>query len=680
MTRIAIPKPYSTPETRTIHQETFVDNFSWLEDIDHPKTIPYITSENRYAEHYTDHLKELRASLLKELFDRTPHHDSTAPYQIKDWIRFATIEKDHSYWIHKRKHPSSKIEILLDENTRAQNHAYYHLDALQLAPSQNKMAWLEDTHGNERFQLYIRDLQTHETIQIDQPNIKWSLAWLDDRRLIYVVGDDADRPCAIRMYDCITTQDDLLWTDDDEHFYVSVHRSRSGNIVVCESHSKTTSEIRMISTNQDICTIKTVTPREHGVKYTVEVGKDSIFIRSNKERREFDVYQRELHQPASTKIFYRPDHGTTVENIDLFEHFLVCWIRTNGLQHVLIINRRTLHSKTLPFPDPTYEIYSDINPHFSTSDFRLRYTSLVQPDIVLQYDTITGTSECIHRFNTPNYTPTEFRCERLWATSIDGTQVPISIVESTQTPSLADHPSPLLMVGYGAYGVSYNAGFYSPWISLMERGFRIAIAHVRGGGELGRTWYNQGKGPYKQNGFNDFISCAEHLINIGYTTTETLIISGGSAGGLLVAACLNKRPELFGGCVAEVPFVDVTNTMLNPLLPLTVIEYEEWGNPNNPTEYNIISQYDPYRQYTGQHYPPMLVTAGLHDPRVGYWEPTKWIAKIRTLHPDSSHILLKTNMTSGHSGSSGRLKMLQEDAWVTAFIVNCIGISNSNPV
>ena len=678
MTRIAIPKPYSTPKIRTVHQDTYIDNFAWIEDIDHPKTLPYLTSENRYAEQYTNHLKDLRESLLKELLDRTPHHDSTAPYQIKGWTRFATIEKDQSYWIHKRKHPSADIEVLLDENKRAEHHAYYHLDTLQLAPSQHKMAWLEDTHGHERFQLYIHDLHTLETIQIEHPNIKWSLAWLDDRRLIYVVGDDADRPCTIRMYDCITKQDDILWADDDERFYVSVHKSRVGGFVVCESHSKTTSEVRLISINDDAYTIKMVTPRQHGVKYTIEVGHDSIFIRSNKERREFDVYQQKLHKGSSTHLFYRPDDDSTIESIDLFKDFLVCWVRRNGLQQVLILNNETRHQQTVPFPDPTYEIYADINPHFDASTFRLRYTSPIQPDIVLQYDTTAGTSECIHKFNTPNYTPAEFRCERLWATSTDGTQVPISIVESIDAPSPSDTTAPVLMVGYGAYGVSYNAGFYSPWISLMKRGFRIAIAHVRGGGELGRQWYNQGKGRHKQNGFDDFIACAEFLIAHGYTTSETLVISGGSAGGLLVAASLNQRPELFGGCVAEVPFVDVTNTMLNPLLPLTVIEYEEWGNPNHPTEYNTISQYDPYRQYTGQYYPPMLVTAGLHDPRVGYWEPTKWIAKIRTLHPDSSNILLKINMSSGHSGASGRLDMLQEDAWVNAFIVNCIRTSKQS--
>jgi oligopeptidase B len=672
------PKPTPIPNVKIIHNDKFVDHFSWIENINHPNTLPYLKAENRYAEQSTEHLHDLRKTLLKELMDRTPTKDSTAPYKIKDWSRFATIDKDQSYWVHKRKDQSNRVEILLDENKRAESHAHYQLDALQLSPSQNKMAWLEDTHGHERFRLCIKDLQTQEVIHIPHPNIKWSLAWLDDHRLVYVVGDNADRPCSIHLYNCDTTRENVLWTDDDEHFYLSVHRARSGDFVICESHSKTTSEIRLLSLKDNTCVLTTVEPRQHGIKYTVEVGHDSIFIRSNKNRREFEVYQQKPHKGSSTPLFYRPDDDSTIESIDLFKDFLVCWIRRNGLQQVLILNNETRHQQTVPFPDPTYEIYADVNPHFGASTFRLRYTSPIQPDIVLQYDISSDTQTCIHRFNTPNYTPAEFRCERLWATSTDGTQVPISIVESIDAPSPSDTTSPVLMVGYGAYGVSYNAGFYSPWISLMKRGFRIAIAHVRGGGELGRQWYNQGKGRHKQNGFDDFIACAEYLISHGYTTSETLVISGGSAGGLLVAASLNQRPELFGGCVAEVPFVDVTNTMLNPLLPLTVIEYEEWGNPNHPTEYNTISQYDPYRQYTGQYYPPMLVTAGLHDPRVGYWEPTKWIAKIRTLHPDSSNILLKINMSSGHSGASGRLDMLQEDAWHNAFIVNCIRTSRQS--
>ena len=302
--------------------------------------------------------------------------------------------------------------------------------------------------------------------------------------------------------------------------------------------------------------------------------------------------------------------------MDLFASHLVCWIREHGLLKLHVLELQSGSHSRLNFPDPTYEIYPDINPHFDTTKFRLRYTSPIQPDIVLSYCLETGVSSCIHRFNTPNYVPDQYICDRVWATSKDGTQVPVSIVENRTHKT--HNPSPLLLVGYGAYGVSYDVGFQSHWISLLDRGFRIAIAHVRGGGEMGRHWYNQGKGSAKQNSFQRLHRLCWIFLSTISTTSDTLIISGGSAGGLLMGACLNMKPELFGGCVAEVPFVDVTTTMLNPELPLTVIEYEEWGNPNKPEEYEMMFAYDPYAQYTGQLYPPTLITGGLNDPRVGY--------------------------------------------------------------
>ena len=579
------------------------------------------------------------------------------------------IEKHQSYWVSKRQHQSGRIEILLDENQRAKGHEYFQVDTLQVNPNQQHIAWLEDTQGNERFTLYIQHLETQTIQSIQQANIKWTLAWLDSQNLVYICGDDAERPCSIYLYNIGTERSTLIWHESDEHFYLTVHRARIGNVVVCEAHSKTTSDVRLLEQDGSSWKLTHVRPRQHGIKYTVAVGPERLYIRSNESRRESSIITQERHDNQTPRIFWTPPTGVTIQDMDLFASHLVCWIREHGLLQLHVHNLQSgLHSR-LNFPDPTYEIYPDINPHFDTTQFRLRYTSPIQPDIVLSYCLETGVSSCIHRFNTPNYVPTQYRCDRVWATSQDGTQIPVSIIE---TRVHTDHnPSPLLLVGYGAYGVSYDVGFQSHWISLLDRGFRIAIAHVRGGGEMGRHWYNQGKGTHKQNSFYDFIACAEYLIDNRYTMSDRLIISGGSAGGLLMGACLNQRPELFGGCVAEVPFVDVTTTMLNPDLPLTVIEYEEWGNPHIPEEYETMFAYDPYAQYTGQPYPPMLITGGLNDPRVGYWEPTKWIAKIRTLHPDSRSILLKMNMSAGHSGSSGRLAMLEEDAWTNAFIIDC---------
>ena len=665
------PSPPKHPSVRIIHEHKVVDNFGWLADINHPDTLPYIEAENAHTRFQTQHLEPLRTKLLNELLSRTADVDQTAPYTIGDWTRFASIEREQSYWVYKRTHTNGHTEILLDENRRAEGLEYFDIDTAQVNPAQTHIAWLEDTQGKERFTLHVKNIVTGDIVCCRHSNIKWTLAWLNASQLVYIGGDNADRPCEVRLYNIETGEDIQLWYEEDERFYMTVHRARIGNIVVCEAHSKLTSDVRLLEWDEDNenWSLNALQPKQHGVKYTVEVGSKSVFIRSNVHRRDFSIY-KQCRESTDRVPFWTPPPGISIQNIDVFETHLICWIRQNGLLKLYVHNLNTGSEQELSFPDPTYEIYPDVNPHFDSTQFRLRYTSLVQPDIVLSYCLHTGHYTCIHRFNTPNYNPEAYTCERLWATSKDGTQIPISIGFRRDNPR---QNTPLLLVGYGAYGVSYDAGFQSDWVSLMDRGFQIAIAHVRGGGEMGRHWYNQGKGAHKQNTFDDFICCAEHLINCDRTSTDTLIASGGSAGGLLMGAVLNQRPELFGGCVADVPFVDVTNTMLNPNLPLTVIEYEEWGNPNIQQEYEMMLSYDPYQQYTGQRYPPTLITGGLHDPRVGFWEPTKWVAKIRTHLQNSEHILLRINMTAGHAGTSGRLGMMEESAWTNSFIINCAG-------
>jgi oligopeptidase B len=515
--------------------------------------------------------------------------------------------------------------------------------------------------------LWIRDLDSRTQICLPDKNIKWSLAWLDDRHLVYLLGDHADRPFQINIHTLGTSfeEDHTVWTETDERFHLSVERARNGRAIICRSESKSSSEIRLLELNEHP-TLRTIHPRQANHKYDASLSDRSIFIRSNHEYTEYALY--ELTQ-TGLQILYVPDsreYSVTIEDVDVMSKHLICWTRRNGIQELVVLDHSGTLLRTLQFPDPCYEIYPDVNVLPNTHLFRLRYSSLSSPDRVLEYDLNSGTHRTIKVFEIPGVQPETLQCERHWAPSSDGTLIPISLVKHVNTPNNA----PCVLHGYGAYGVSYSPGFYEDWIPLLNRGWVMAIAHVRGGGELGRQWYEQGKLQNKHHSFIDLIACTEYLKN--QHISDHVVISGGSAGGLLVAATLNLRPELFAGCVAEVPFVDVTNTMLDPDLPLTVIEYEEWGNPNHLEDFQMIQSYDPYEQYTGQTYPPVFVTAGLWDPRVGFWEPAKWIAKIRHHLPDSSHILLSIDLDSGHSGSSGRLKIIQENATKYAFILNTL--------
>ena len=667
------PTPTAIPILKSIHHDDYIESFQWIEEIDHPQTLPYLEAENQFTEERLNPLQALREEIEKELDSRIASLDQTAPYTIGEWTRFSTIRREQSYWVHNRQHQNGSIECLLDENKEAEGEDYYHLEALSLNPAQTHMACLEDRNGSERFTLWIENLSTGIRTSIKHATIKWTIAWLDDDSLLYVCGDDTDRPCEIRLYNTQTTDDVQLWVEEDAHFYLTVKRGRCADRVYCQAHSKTTSEIWVIEPNRETVNSKwkfyCIQQRQHGVKYTIAQNRICTWLRSNHERSDFAIY-KQTKPEGPLEPYYIPPEGVCIEAIDLMSQHLLCWVREKGLQsiHVLHLSNHTCSQFT--FPDPVYEIYEDINPLFESTVFRLRYTSPVLPDTVLLYNIETGDYRHVHQFAVANYTPSKYQCQRIWITNSDGVQIPISIVERCDLPKNTCHP--FLLYGYGAYGVSYDAGFQSDWISLLDRGFRVGIAHVRGGGELGRDWYQQGKQTFKQNSFSDFIACAEFLIEAQWTTADQLIIRGGSAGGLLMAAVLNQRPDLFGGCVAEVPFVDIINTMLNPTLPLTVIEYEEWGNPNNPDDYAVMRAYDPYRQYHGQVYPPLLATGGLQDPRVGYWEPAKWIAKIRQHHPQAGHCLLRINMSAGHGGASGREEAHKEDAYALAFILNCI--------
>lgn len=658
------PKAPQQLSHSNIHMVSRLDPFRWLKNRDDPAVIEYLKAENAFTDAMLLHTHALQTQLKDELAKQIPAHQSTAPYPSGQWMRYARISAEQDYWVHCRTHANQE-EILLDENERASEASYYHLEDLTLSPDCQYLAWTEDITGDERFNLWIKDLNNNTHVGLIDCNIKWSLAWLDATHLVYILGDHADRPFRIKIHTIGTSfnEDQTIWTETDERFHLSVERTRNGRAVICRSESKSSSEIRLLQMNEQI-SLTTVHTRQENHKYDVSLGENTIFIRSNHEHTEYALYTL---TPIGLKSIYIPDstqYPVTIEDVDVMSNHLICWTRRNGIQELIILNHSGSLLGTLQFPDPCYEIYPDVNVEPDTHLFRLRYSSLSTPDRVLEYNLNSGTHRVIKTFDIPGVHSDVLRCERHWATSFDGTRIPISLVKHIDTPNNA----PCILHGYGAYGVSYSTGFYEDWMPLLNRGWVMAIAHVRGGGELGREWYEQGKLKNKRNSFFDLIACTEYLK--AQCISNHVIISGGSAGGLLVAATLNLRPDLFDGCIAEVPFVDVTNTMLDPDLPLTIIEYEEWGNPNQIDDFQTIQSYDPYEQYTGQYYPPVFATAGLWDPRVGFWEPAKWIAKIRHHHPDSSHILFTIDLDSGHSGRSGRQKIIEENARKYAFVLN----------
>jgi oligopeptidase B len=501
------------------------------------------------------------------------------------------------------------------------------------------------------------------------------VAWANDSRtLFYTTLDDARRPCCLHRHVLGTSvSDDVqVYHEPDAAFYLDISRTRSRKYLILDISSHSTTEVRFISADEPMEPFRVVQPRSAGIEYTVTHHGNRFFITTNDGAPNFRLVEAPVESPSrehwSPVLPYRPE--VKLDGTDAFQRHLVIYERHAGLSCVRVLDLLTGSEQTISFPEPVYAVRPHANPEFNTAILRFSYTSLITPNSVVDYDLEQCSWMVRKQTEVSGYTAADYHSERLTATAPDGVQVPISLV--FKKPWYG--PRPLLLTGYGAYGLSYDPAFSSNTLSLLDRGFVVAIAHVRGGEELGRSWYEGGRRLNKQSTFSDFIAAAEHLVAAGYTAPDRLVINGGSAGGLLIGAVTNQRPDLFRAALAEVPFVDVVNTMLDATLPLTVIEYDEWGNPNDVTAYRYIRSYSPYDNIASQSYPHMLVTAGLNDPRVAYWEPAKWTAKLRATKTDSNRLLLRTNMGAGHGGASGRYEFLRETAFKYAFILDVLGM------
>jgi oligopeptidase B len=670
------------PHVTTIHGQTRVDEYHWLRERDNPEVIAYLEAENTYTERLTKHTRALQDALFLEMKARIKETDLEVPVKIDDYYYYTRTQEGKQYRIRCRKHQSldAPEEVLLDENELAQGHDYFRIGAFRVSPNHELLAYSMDTAGHETYTIYVKDLKTGGLRLDEIPNTYYGLAWGNDNRtFFYTTLDAAKRPHKLFRHTLgADAKDDVLvHHETDERFFVGIDKTRSRQYILLSLGSQITDEVHFLNADEPSGAFAVIHPREQGMEYRVEHHGDDFYIVTNDSAINFRLMKAPVASPSkgnwSEVIPHRP--GVKLDGVDAFKDHLAIYERDNGLRTLRIRHLPTGEEHSAEFPEPVYTYFASGNEEFDTSTLRFMYTSLVTPRSVYDYDMKTRQRVLMKRDEVlGGYDPSQYESERIFATAQDGTRVPISLVYRQGTAR--DGRNPLLLNGYGSYGAPSDPWFSSARLSLLDRGFIFAIAHIRGGGDMGRPWYEDGKLLHKKNTFTDFIACAEHLVAEGYTSSDRLGIMGGSAGGLLMGAVVNMRPDLFRACIAGVPFVDVINTMLDSSIPLTVIEYEEWGNPNDPAYFEYMLSYSPYDNVTAQAYPNMLITAGLNDPRVQYWEPAKWTARLRTTHSGDNVVLLKTNMGAGHGGASGRYDALKETAFEYAFLLDVLGVSN----
>ncbi len=680
---MSAPQPPQPPVARriptelTLHGERRVDDYAYFRDLEHPETKPYLVAENAYTEAMTAHTKALEDRLYAEIVARIKEDDDTVPVKDGQWFYYSRTVKGLQYPIHARKHRTLEApeEITLDENVEAKGHAFYEVGGMEVSPDGNLMAVLVDTTGYEDFTLRIRDLRTGQWLSDEIEKVSWGLAWANDNRtLFYVTFDAAKRADSVWRHVVGTPRraDVRVYHEPDVTFNASLSRARSGEWIVLGSSSFTSAEYYVLPTREPTAEPRLIAARRPEVEYDVIPGVDGFYIHTNLGAPNFQVMRASVAAPAEWTPWIPPRAEAFVEGVMAFKRHVVVLERREGLRRVVVHELASGNSHDVEFPESAYGVYPGSNPEFDTDTLRFTYSSMLTPNSVFDYRMDTRTRELKKRDEVlGGFDPTRYRVERTMATARDGTRVPVSMLALKDAPR--DGTKPLLLYAYGSYGHTLEPTFSSSRLSLVDRGVTYAIAHIRGGQEMGRRWYDDGKMLKKWNTFHDFIDVAEHLVRERYTSRDRLVAHGGSAGGLLMGVIANERPELFRAIVADVPFVDVINTMLDASIPLTAQEWLQWGNPQVEAEYRYIRQYSPYDNVRAQAYPAMLVISGLYDSRVAYWEPTKWVAKLRATKTDTNPLLLKMQMSAGHGGGSGRYEQYREIAFRYAFVLDQVG-------
>ena len=673
------PTAVIKPHTITTHNHTRTDNYYWLREKENAEVIAYLEAENAYMKAATDHTADLQQTLYEEMVGRIQETDSSAPVKHGNFYYYTRTEAGQQYKIHCRKQGSldAPEEILLDENALAEGEKYFRIGVTRISPNHSLLAYSTDTSGGEHYTVFIKNLATGELLPDQIPNTIYSLEWANDNRtLFYTIQDAAWREYKLFRHTLgdDPAQDPELYHEQDELFNIGLDKSKDDAFITLDIASMETSEVHILDANQPNNTFQIVQPRHKDRLYFVEHRDGKFYILTNDNAPNYKIMTAPVNDPgfANWQPFIPHNPDKLIEGFDLFTGHMVVYGRSQALPTLDIHAFATSQSQTLPFPEDVYATRGATNPEFNTQTFRFVYTSMTTADST--YDVAMNTLEWTLVKQEPvlgGYNPANYETARTWATADDGTRIPISLLYRKGIQ--LDGRNPCMLYGYGSYGASMPASFDQKRLSLVDRGFIWAIAHIRGGQEMGRSWYDQGKFLHKKNTFTDFIASGNHLIAEGYTRKERMVIMGRSAGGLLIGAVLNMASDLCEIAVAGVPFVDVVTTMLDETIPLTVPEFEEWGNPKNKPYYDYMLSYSPYDNLEAKNYPHILVSAGLNDPRVQYWEPSKWVAKLRTLKTNDTRLVYKIFMGAGHFSSSGRYDYLKDTAFEYAFILDILG-------
>lgn len=683
------PKAAPKPKELKIHGDTRVDNYYYLNERENPEVISYLKAENDYLDQVLAPVKDLRGKLFEEMKGRIKQQDQSVPYKEGAYYYQTNFVKGGEYPIYVRKKGSltAPEEVLFDCNQLAKGHKYYNMGGYEVSDNDELAIFCEDTVSRRLYTLRVKNLKTGQLYSEAIPNVEaGSFAWAADNKTLFYVKKDVKTLLGYQVYRHVlgtdAKQDVLVYEEKDNQFYMGLYRMKSKKYVaIVSDHNGVTTEYRLLEAGNPTGAFKVFYPRERGHEYDIQHFGNKFYVRTNFKAQNYrlmEIAEGQQNNRTAWKEVIPHRADVFLQNMDVFANHLVLGERKEGLTKLRVINQKTRSDHYLEFGEPAYVAGMSYNPEFDTNVLRYSYASLTTPGSTFDYNmdtkekTLLKQQEVLGGFDKNNYVS-----ERVYATARDGrsgvpVKVPISIVYRKGTPK--DGSAPLLQYAYGSYGSNTEPGFSSTRLSLLDRGFIYAIAHIRGGQEMGRHWYEDGKMLKKKNTFNDFVDCSRFLIAQKYTTANKLFALGGSAGGLLMGAVVNQAPELYRGVVAAVPFVDVVTTMLDETIPLTTGEWEEWGNPKNKPYYDYMKSYSPYDNVERKAYPNLLVTTGLHDSQVQYWEPAKWVAKLRVMKTDQNQLLLHTNMEAGHGGASGRFEALKEIALEYAFMLNLVNI------